>query len=542
MVNVHWNNQRRGAGANGAGHRIVGVGRASRDFSNDPLTFGGVFVSAPSQPDKFWRLNELDTDIIGLMDVRQLTDSLADLSPEVSKAIWDFLRLCNPGWDIWVTRPNSDTIYKEGERRLNAFLDTLDNYYGSVDVVFNRMFLAGFLRGSFFTELVLDGGRTPVDLVTPDPFFARFRSVPHPARGRVWELGQFQRGGWVSLEYDNIGYLAIDPFPGSPYGRPLISPALFSALFLLGLLRDLRRVVAQQGYPRIDIAVQLESLLAMMPVDQRDDQEEVGKWITSAIGQVQDAYESLEPDDAYIHADFITVNRPVGAMDSQSLGAVDGLLRSIDRIVIRALKTMPLLMGSNEATSETHASRQWEIQAAGIRSLQKGAERMLSRLLTVGLQAQGLQGRVHVDFKEIRESEALRDAQTEALRIDNAVKKYNQGWISQDAASQEVVGQDAAEAEPRPQAKDQPGVVFAPGSGAQGLAGLLSPHTRGHMLGQRVKFTPDGAGDPLPELPGDATPRESMRAKARAHWDGLFADYVGMLDAEVIGATEFEEV
>lgn len=371
----------------------------------------------------------------------------------------------------------------------------------------------------------------PVDLATPDPFFARFRSLAHPVRGKVWELGQFQRGGWVPLEYDNIGYLAIDPFPGSPYGRPMVSPALFSALFLLGLLRDLRRVVAQQGYPRIDITVMLENLIAMMPVDQRDDQEEVDKWITGAIGQVQEAYENLEPDDAYIHADFITVNRPVGAIDSQSLGAVDGLLRSIDRIAIRALKTMPLLMGSNEATSETHANRQWEIQAAGIRSLQKGAERLLSRLLTVGLQAQGLQGKVHVDFKEIRESEALRDAQTEALRIDNAIKKYNAGWIDQNEASQEITGEDAAQPEPRQQ--EQPGVVFAPGSGAQGVRSLVP--------WQRVKFTPDGAGDPLPELPGDATPRESTPAKVRAHWDKNFPEYAGLLAAEVVGATEFEE-
>lgn len=518
----------------GAGHRVVGVGRASRDFSHDPLTLGGMFVAPPSQPDRFWRLNQLDTDMIGLMDVRQLTDGLADLSPEISKAIWDFLRLCNPGWDIRVTRPNSQTVYKEGERRMAAFLDSLDNDYGSVDVIFNRMFLAGFLRGAFFAELVLEGGRMPVDLATPDPFFARFRSVAHQVRGKVWELGQFQQGRWVGLEYDNIGYLAIDPFPGSPYGRPLVSPALFSALFLLGLLRDLRRVVAQQGYPRIDISVMMEQLLAMMPVDQRDDQAEVDKWISGAIGQVQEAYESLEPDDAYIHADFITVNRPVGAMDSQSLGAVDGLLRSIDRIVIRALKTMPLLMGSNEATSETHANRQWEIQAAGIRSLQKSAERLLGRLLTVGLQAQGLQGKVYVDFKEIRESEALRDAQTEALRIDNTIKKYNAGWIDQNQASQEITGEDAAEAEPRKQEQKQAGVVFAPGSGAQGL------RVR-RLSGQRVKFTPDGAGDPLPELPGDATPRESTPAKVRAHWDKNFPAYAGLLAADVVGATEFEE-
>lgn len=33
-------------------------------------------------------------------------------------------------------------------------------------------------------------------------------------------------------------------------------------------------------------------------------------------------------------------------------------IRAIERMLFRALKTMPRLMGSNEATSETHANRQ----------------------------------------------------------------------------------------------------------------------------------------------------------------------------------------
>ena len=107
---------------------------------------------------------------------------------------------------------------------------------------------------------------------------------------------------------------------------------------------------------------------------------------------------------------------------------------------------MPLLMGSNEAVSETHANRQWEIHVAGIRALQHLAENALQRLLRLALEAQGIQADVVWRFAELRGSEALRDAQTEQLRIANARAKFTAGWISQDEAAQEIVGHAAVSA------------------------------------------------------------------------------------------------
>ncbi len=109
-------------------------------------------------------------------------------------------------------------------------------------------------------------------------------------------------------------------------------------------------------------------------------------------------------------------------------------------MAIRGLKTMPLLMGSNEAVSETHANRQWEIYVAGIKALQHLAEQMVERLLTLALQMQGLRAVVSFRFAELRASEQLRDAQTEAALIENAKQKYLFGWISQQEAALEVVG------------------------------------------------------------------------------------------------------
>ena len=56
---------------------------------------------------------------------------------------------------------------------------------------------------------------------------------------------------------------------------------------------------------------------------------------------------------------------------------------------------------------------------------------------------------VEFRFAELRASEMLRDAQTEAQRIENAKQKYLAGWISQEEAANEVVGHAPDRAEPR---------------------------------------------------------------------------------------------
>jgi hypothetical protein len=165
--------------------------------------------------------------------------------------------------------------------------------------------------------------------------------------------------------------------------------------------------------------------------------------VNKAVSEVEEAFKQLQPDDAYVTTDVVEVKQPVGTVDSRSLGAVEGITRTLERLSIRALKTMPLLMGVNESTTETHAAFQYEVHSASIRSLQHPAETMLGRQFSLGLQAQGIPAVVTVRFAEMRAAKELRDAQVAEKKIANAARKRDEGWITQDQASEEVAGQKA---------------------------------------------------------------------------------------------------
>src|SRR5690606_3933985 len=180
------------------------------------------------------------------------------------------------------------------------------------DTIINQLFMGAFLRGAFMAELVLDeNGRLPLNIATPDPYSARFKKMKHPQLGTVWQLGQYQGQQWTPLDRPTVRYVPIDPAPGRPYGRAIVSPALHTTLFLIGILHDLRRVVAQQGWPRINLEVDFEALAEMAPDDSRPGTEGFEEWVTAVIAEIETVYASLEPDDAYVHANTIKVNGSV---------------------------------------------------------------------------------------------------------------------------------------------------------------------------------------------------------------------------------------
>lgn len=472
----------------------------------------------PHDADAAWSLYNLDNRALQRLSAARLVELLADLSPDVSKALFDFLRLTNAGWEFTCTPPGSDKDDPAAHAAVETFIGLLSGYYGSMDVIIGRMFINAFLRGGFLAELVVDGrGRQPIDFVVPDAATVRFKLVDDPARGRKWQLGQIQAGGkFVELDTPLIRYLPLDPFPGNPYGRPMVSPALFTSLFLLGMLHDLRRVVGQQGWTRLDLSVDMERLKTMAPVDPDADPDRWAAWVNATIEQVKDAYASLEPDAMFVHTDIVAVNRPVGAVDAQSVGGIDGIINNLESMSVRALKTSPLLMGMTEGLSEASSNRLWESHLAGIKAIQHGCETVIGQLFTLALQVQGIQATVTWRFAENRASEMFRDAQTRTMELANIRQEYEAGWISQDEAAEKAVGHPADEPEPR---------YDVGGNPTEGFTTVNPEPGENRVLPFRRTISPTPVV--IPVTPSDLE-------AASDEWDATMpGPYQGLLDAEV---------
>ena len=393
-------------------------------------------IKPPAKHNEKWQLLNLDEQALSRLDPNNLLEMLVSLSPEVNRALWDFIRFCNPGYTITTLKNGVEN--KRAKRIIDEFIEELDRLYGSFDILLSKIFTGCFLRGAIFVELVLNKRATEaIDLAVYDPKVARFREIEHPERGVIDELGQEQDGEWVSFQDDDtIIYAALDPHLDSYYGRSLISASLFAAVFLLGLLHDLRRVISQQGYPRLDLSIELEKLAQSMPVEPRDNPQKFEEWIKSAIEEISSYYTNLQPDEAFVHTDAVTVNGSPNI--ASSLQGIETIIRFVERMLIRSLKSTPILMGSNETVTETHADRQWAIHMAGIQSVQKRVQKVLQRIFKIVLRIRGIQSDVIIKFDELDASEGLKKAMTEYQITLAILQKVSGGLISLEDAQKEL--------------------------------------------------------------------------------------------------------
>lgn len=410
--------------------RAITGGRLTRE-KEGPTLSSFFTVQPPAEPEEDWQKLNLDEQTLKNISARNLKELLINLSPEINLALWHFLRFCNPGYEIKCDK-------KSAQKVIDEFIEELDRMYGSFDILLSKIFTGCFVRGAIFVELVLNrNGTEAIDLVVLDPAVARFKEAVHPERGPIDELGQYHDGQWVSYQDDEtIIYAALDPMLDGYYGRSLISSSLFAAVFLLGLLHDLRRVISQQGYPRLDISIDLEKLTASMPIEERNDPEKLERWIKAAIKEIGDYYSALEPDDAFVHTDASTVNATAAA--AASLQGIETIIRFVERMLIRSLKSSPILMGSNETVTESHADRQWAIHMAGIRSVQNRLKKVLQRILGVVLQVRGIQSKITVTFDELDASEGLKKAMTEYQITLAILQKVSGGLITLEDAQDEM--------------------------------------------------------------------------------------------------------
>src|SRR5205823_5878122 len=100
----------RGADIAGGGSRSgVKGGRVSAD---DPsLMFAGAFTFLSSlSADEYWHSFTLAPKSFERLSMTKVMELLADFSPDVSRALWDFILLCCPGYEAQALKPGSEDV------------------------------------------------------------------------------------------------------------------------------------------------------------------------------------------------------------------------------------------------------------------------------------------------------------------------------------------------------------------------------------------------------------------------------------------------
>lgn len=368
--------------------------------------------------------------------------TIRDLNPQAAQAVWNFMRLANPGLQLTaMVGEGNDQQAELGPAQ--AYLDGLmlrvgQEYGGGGDQVHNVLVLSLLTNGAVAAEAAPTDDLADVfDWFPVEPILIAFRRDPDT---HALILGQQYRDGtWNPLNDEQVFFVPLDPDVEDPYGRPPILPAVAAIMAKASMLNDIRAAAHTAGFPRIDVQVMWDALTSAAPPTLKNSgsEKELAEWAEKQLTKLVSEYEKMNVDDTIVHYDWVKLAVLEQKGTSFQFDKLDEILT---REVNSALKTLPILLGINETTSEAHGSVQWNIQVAAVDAVQRIVKRVFEKLANVSLQLAGFQAHAHVGYSEIRTIDRLTEAQSETFEFANLKTSIQMGWRDNEEASDIAVG------------------------------------------------------------------------------------------------------
>lgn len=376
---------------------------------------------------------------------------LRRVTPDVSMAVWNFLRLANQGHEMHFYSlqdkgkrlPRAEAQWREFAERVGQITNA------GLDGIIDQVHASAFLRGAMGIEAEVSLERT--DLVDIHPIIPQTvqwkleERETSNGRRKTWIPYQQQAMKAVSLEKGkaNFYWVPTDPDIDDPRGTLLLAPVLQSIDFQMQILQDLQSVLHHQGWPRSDIKILLDRIMQAMPPDVKASAAKQGPWLKGKWDEIVTTFKNLEPDSDYIHFDDIEINMKQGANSGRSLD-VRAIMELVDTQTLSGAKQMAIFMNRNQGVTESWGTVQFRIFVSGIASIQRGSKRLIEEVARLWLRVQGIQGIPKFTHNTIDwESEEQR-WNVKILEEKFYVVAQLMGWVEADQAAQEVVGAEKA--------------------------------------------------------------------------------------------------
>lgn len=358
-------------------------------------------------PRKWERVRQIDVNTFKNYSLNDLLDMLSVCHPEVSYALWQYLRVANSTITCKAkgVRGNDDA---RGQKVLDGLLWKLNhpptgNQFEEsrgVEKLSLQLILNTLLRGSAGCELVLNNAGTMERLVPFDSGTISYKTENERVIPYQWQGGLGGDMGWVPLDYPNIFIYALDEAIGDPYGRNPFASVPAMVAFQLGFLNDLKAATHQVGYPRLKATLVEEAFANNLPPQIRNDPKQYKEWADNYKRQIEANLRNLEPDSILTAWDTVTLDM-VGKGGSGATIRVDAVISVIERSLAASLKTMLTILGRGIDSSKESYAAELKLYSRGIESVQKVVESLFERALTLALNLEGVRGWVDVTFAPV---------------------------------------------------------------------------------------------------------------------------------------------
>ena len=373
-----------------------------------------------------YRLESFDPKRLPHITLKRMINLLKNNSSAVNQSGQTFRQALTYGYTL---EGHPDAV-----AYIHDVLHRLERRRKSLPLLLGQIADGIFYGGGIYREIILaDDRETTLDYVINDPITVKFEYVKDPEYGEVFELIRVNADGTLTrLEGDpTVNYLPLNSDVNSPFGKPYLLAAIFPAVWQLMLLKDIRDVLRTQVSPFMHVKIDTERMLEIAGGDEKVALERSIKSRNDAIEQ----WANKSADTAVGSGDEVSYEIISGL--NRTTFDTDPIVKMLNRDIASGTNTMPVFLGHNEGTTETHADVQWLIQTAFLRSILRETGNALTSDLNLMVTAKGVRGEVYLKLLEMNAIERLREAnifvkEEEALikLIDHLSKAFADGYIT----------------------------------------------------------------------------------------------------------------
>ena len=390
----------------------VGLGRAVTPTYH-PLTAGG-YRPLPSYRD---HLQDIDLQRKAY-DSRTLMEIMFASDPDVSAAMSAYLTVADTQPIVVIKNLNGTyarsayPVFDQLVASLTHQLDLTQGYQAKTSLrrVTEELRYMGLLRGACAIELVTDQNFIPSELRQVDAGSLRWTE----ASPGYYKPVQISPGMATPISLDiptffiaNHRTSPLSIYPTSPFVAAINTIASRTQI-----INDLYRIMAIQGYPRLEITVLEGVVRNAAPANIQADPNAMRKWVNDRIGDIRASFAGIRPDEAIVHTDATTVK----VLNERAAGMtldITPIITVLNGQNTAALKSMSTVLGRGESGVNT-ASTEARLFSLNADALNSPVGEVLSRAMTCALQLLGYPVFVDISY---RPSELRPETELEPMLI-----------------------------------------------------------------------------------------------------------------------------
>lgn len=377
---------------------------------------------------------------------------LRKVNPDVSMAVWNFVRLANQGNEMQFYAVGGKdkariTAIEDEWREFAARVNEISN--AGLDGLIDQFHYSSFLLGAMGCEVEVTPDRKDIyDVYPVKPQTIEWELKEVKGR-KTWVPYQWQLAKKVYLDPSNANFFWVpaDPEIGDPRGTLTMTPVLQAIDFQMQILQDLQAVLHHQGWPRDFYSINLERMMAYCPQHIKNDSAKLDTWLAQQYNKVVNTLKSIAPDSDIVAFDDISRNTGQNNNPGRSLD-VRAVNELVDVQVLNGAKQMGIFSNRISGNTETWGTVQFRIFCSGIASCQRGSKRLIEEIARLWLRVNGIQAVPKFKHDTIDWNSEEQRMQVKLLEQQFYAIAVLMGWIDNDKAAQAVMKAEKAVGKP----------------------------------------------------------------------------------------------